>query len=213
MIVFDASGSMAGNLGQGIMTEKPRIFEVRRALSRVLPIITQYRKVGLITYGPGPYRQCNVHLDLKPIADATEPIMTVVTGLNPSGKTPLTEAVEQAAEVLDHQHKPGVVVLLTDGEETCNRDPCELGKKLTATSSNLTVHVIGFQMKNFTWTGESSVLEVKCLAKETGGLYISAQNEEDLVKAFQQTLGCPIMSGLDSRHVLADKSLRAGDHP
>ena len=213
MIVFDASGSMAGNLGQGIMTEKPRIFEVRRALSRVLPNITQYRKVGLITYGPGPYRQCNVHLDLKPIADATEPIMTVVTGLNPAGKTPLTEAVEQAAEVLDHQRKPGVVVLLTDGEETCDRDPCELGKKLTATSSNLTVHVIGFQMKNFTWTGESSVLEVKCLAKETGGLYISAQNEEDLVKAFQQTLGCPIISGLDSRHVLADKSLRAGDHP
>jgi Ca-activated chloride channel family protein len=213
MIVFDASGSMAGNLGQGIMTEKPRIFEVRRALSRVLPNITQYRKVGLITYGPGPYRQCNVHLDLKPIADATEPIMTVVTGLNPAGKTPLTEAVEQAAEVLDHQRKPGVVVLLTDGEETCDRDPCELGKNLTATSSNLTVHVIGFQMKNFTWTGESSVLEVKCLAKETGGLYISAQNEEDLVKAFQQTLGCPIMSGLDSRHVLADKTLRAGDHP
>jgi len=211
MIVFDASGSMAGNLGQGIMTEKPRIFEVRRALSRVLPNITQYRKVGLITYGPGPYRQCNVHLDLKPIADATEPIMTVVTGLNPAGKTPLTEAVEQAAEVLDHQRKPGVVVLLTDGEETCNRDPCELGKKLTATSSNLTVHVIGFQMKNFTWTGESSVLEVKCLAKETGGLYISAKNEEELVKAFQQTLGCPIMSHLDSRHVLADKSPRAGN--
>ncbi len=212
MIVFDASGSMAGNLGQGIMTEKPRIFEVRRALARVLPSITQYRKVGLITYGPGPYRQCNVHLDLKPIADAAEPIMTVVSRLNPAGKTPLTEAVEQAANVLDHRRKPGVVVLLTDGEETCNRDPCALGKKLTATSSNLTVHVIGFQMKNFTWTGETSVLDVKCLAKETGGLYISAQNEEDLVKAFQQTLGCPIMSGLettsalDSRRVLADKS-------
>ena len=207
MIVFDASGSMAGNLGQGIMTEKPRIFEVRRALSRVLPNVTQYRKVGLITYGPGPYRQCNVQLDLRPIADATEPIMTVVSGLNPAGKTPLTEAVEQAAEVLDHRRKPGVVVLLTDGEETCDRDPCALGKKLLATSSNLTVHVIGFQMKNFTWMGESSVLDVKCLAQETGGLYISAENEEDLVKAFQQTLGCPMMSaltsGFDSRRALA----------
>lgn len=219
MIVFDASGSMAGNLGQGIMTEKPRIFEVRRALSRVLPNITQYRKVGLITYGPGPYRQCNVHLDLRPIVDAAEPIMTIVSGLNPAGKTPLTEAVEQAAEVLDHRHKPGVVVLLTDGEETCDRDPCALGKELTATSSNLTVHVIGFQMKNFTWTGASSVLEVKCLAKETGGLYISAENEEDLVKAFQQTLGCPIMSGvdvmsgLDLRRVLADKSTGRGARP
>jgi Ca-activated chloride channel family protein len=197
MIVFDASGSMAGNLGQGIMTEKPRIFEVRRALARVLPNVTQYRKVGLITYGPGPYRQCNVQLDLRPVTDATDPIMTVVSGLNPAGKTPLTEAVEQAADVLEHRKKPGVVVLLTDGEETCDRDPCALGKKLLETSSNLTVHVIGFQMKNFTWIGESSVLDVKCLAQETGGLYISAENEEDLVKAFQKTLGCPMMSALE----------------
>jgi Ca-activated chloride channel family protein len=199
MIVFDASGSMAGNLGQGIMTEKPRIFEVRRALGRVLPNVTQHRNVGLITYGPGPYRQCNVQLDLRPVPDATEPIMTVVSGLNPAGKTPLTEAVEQAAEVLEHRKKPGVVILLTDGEETCDGDPCALGKKLLATSSNLTVHVIGFQMKNFTWIGETSVLDVKCLAQETGGLYISAENEEDLVRAFQKTLGCPMMSAFERR--------------
>lgn len=196
MIVFDASGSMAGNLGQGIMTEKPRIYEVRKALARVLPEVTRVRKVGLITYGPGPYRQCNVHLDLRPVPNATEPILSVVGGLSPAGKTPLTEAVEQAAEVLQYRSKPGVVVLLTDGEETCNGDPCALGRSLKKDSVNLTVHVIGFQMKNFTWMGETSILDVKCLAQETGGLYISAENEEDLVKAFQQTLGCPMMSTL-----------------
>ena len=196
MIVFDASGSMAGNLGQGIMTEKPRIYEVRKALARVLPEVTRVRKVGLITYGPGPYRQCNVQLDLRPVSNATEPIMRVVTSLTPAGKTPLTEAVEQAAEVLEYRSKPGVVVLLTDGEETCNGDPCALGKSLNKDGVNLTVHVIGFQMKNFTWMGETSILDVKCLAQETGGLYISAENEEDLVKAFQQTLGCPMMSTL-----------------
>ncbi|HML92798.1 VWA domain-containing protein [Methyloceanibacter sp.] len=194
MIVFDASGSMAGNLGQGIMTEKPRIYEVRKALARVLPEVTRVRKVGLITYGPGPYRQCNVHLDLRPVPNATEPIMSVVGALSPAGKTPLSEAVEQAAEVLQYRSKPGVVVLLTDGEETCNGDPCALGKSLNEDGVNLTVHVIGFQMKNFTWMGETSILDVKCLARETGGLYISAENEEDLVKAFQQTLGCPMMS-------------------
>lgn len=213
MIVFDASGSMAGNLGQGIMTEKPRIHEVRRALARVLPNVTQNRKVGLITYGPGPYRQCNVHLDLRPIPNATEPIMSVVTGLNPAGKTPLTEAVEQAAEVLDYRAQPGVVVLLTDGEETCDGDPCALGKSLLTNSANLTVHVIGFQMKNFTWIGESSVLDVKCLARETGGLYISADNEEDLVKAFQQTLGCPMMSALEPQGTLPDDPNLLGMRP
>ena len=204
MIVFDASGSMAGNLGQGIMTEKRRIYEVRKALARVLPEVTRVRKVGLITYGPGPYRQCNVHLDLRPIPNATEPIMSAVSALSPAGKTPLTEAVEQAAEVLQYRSKPGVVVLLTDGEETCNGDPCALGKSLNKDSVNLTVHVIGFQMKNFTWMGETSILDVKCLAQETGGLYISAENEEDLVKAFQQTLGCPMMSTL-MPHALAPR--------
>lgn len=213
MIVFDASGSMAGNLGQGIMTEKPRIHEVRKALARVLPGITRYRKVGLITYGPGPYRQCNVQLDLRPIPDAAEPIMRVVTGLNPAGKTPLTEAVEQAAEVLGRRSQPGIIVLLTDGEETCNGDPCELGKRFVANGANLTVHVIAFQMKNFTWMGESSVLDVKCLAQETHGLYISAENEEDLVKAFRQTLGCPMMSALDPQGHLPNDSKLLGMRP
>ena len=37
MIVFDASGSMGGNLDQGIATLKPRIDEVRSALAEVLP--------------------------------------------------------------------------------------------------------------------------------------------------------------------------------
>ena len=55
MIVFDASGSMAGNVNQGIATTIPRIDEVRGALATVLPTVTRARRVGLITYGPGPY--------------------------------------------------------------------------------------------------------------------------------------------------------------
>jgi hypothetical protein len=33
-----------------------------------------------------------------------------------------------------------------------------------------------------------------CLAEETAGLYITAENRQDLVKAFEKTLGCPMMS-------------------
>ena len=45
---------MGGNLDQGIATLKPRIDEVRSALAEVLPSVTRIRRVGLITYGPGP---------------------------------------------------------------------------------------------------------------------------------------------------------------
>jgi len=196
MIVFDASGSMAGNTVQGLFSDKTRIDEVRKALGEVLPEVTKFRKVGLITYGPGPYGQCNVDLAFPPIPNAADRIMSVVNALNPAGKTPLTEAVRQAAEVLDYKTEKGVVVLVTDGEETCGGAPCDLGKFLKANSRALTVHVIGYQLTGFSWTGAESILDVECLAEETGGLYISAKNRDDLVKAFQKTLGCPMMSAV-----------------
>jgi hypothetical protein len=31
-------------------------------------------------------------------------------------------------------------------------------------------------VKNFLWTGEQSILDVRCLAEETGGLYVTAES-------------------------------------
>jgi Ca-activated chloride channel homolog len=197
MLVFDASGSMAGNLNQGIATITPRIDAVRAALARVLPAITRFRRVGLIVYGPGPYQQCNVQLALRPTADASGLIMGEVNALSPAGKTPLTAAVAQAAEVLDYQEKPGLIVVLTDGEETCGGSPCALGKELHGDAARLTVHVIAFRMKDFSWTGEQSILDAKCLAETNGGLYITTEGEKDLTEALAKTLGCPMLSRLD----------------
>lgn len=198
MIVFDASGSMAGNTVQGLFSDVTRIDEVRIALAQVLPHAARYRKIGLITYGPGPYEQCNVQLDFEPMWNATQPIMSVVNKINPAGKTPLVSAVKVAAAALESKDKPGVIVLLTDGEETCGGAPCELGKIIKASGRKLTVHVVGYQLRAFRWTGAQSFLDVKCLAEETGGLYITAENRQDLVEAFEKTLGCPMMSALPS---------------
>ena len=194
MIVFDASGSMAGNVDQGIATIKPRIDEVRSALAKVLPSATRFRRVGLITYGPGPYNECNVQLDLEPTPNAADLIMGVVNALTPAGKTPLTSAVEKAANVLDYRNRPGVIVVVTDGEETCGRSPCELGKQLHAAALQLTVHIIGYRVENFSWTGEQSIIEAKCLAERNNGLYIPAEDREGLVAAFEKVLDCPMVS-------------------
>ena len=100
MIVFDASGSMAGSLAEGIGAKVRRIDEVRKALAQALPRVMHYRRIGLITYGPGSYKQCNVELNLRPMPNAAQRILHDVSTWNPSGKTPLTAGVEQAAEVL-----------------------------------------------------------------------------------------------------------------
>ena len=147
MIVFNASGSMAGVVGGGIATSVTRIDEVRSALAAVLPSTTRFRRVGLITYGAGPYMQCNVHLDFAPMANAAEAIMHAVNGLTPAGKTPLTAAVAQAADVLDYRAKPGLIVVITDGEETCGGSPCALAKQLHDEAMQLAVHIISYRTK------------------------------------------------------------------
>jgi Ca-activated chloride channel family protein len=194
MIVFDASGSMSGNQILGIPNSEARIDEVRSALAQVLPNVTRLRKVGLISFGPGPWNQCNVQLNLRPTADAAELIMKAVDSLVPAGKTPLTTAVEQAAGVLDYRNKPGVIVVVTDGEETCGRSPCDLAKQLHDAALRLVIHVISFRYQSYSWTGEQSILEAKCLAEQSGGLYITVDTEQDLVTALEKTLDCPMIS-------------------
>jgi Ca-activated chloride channel family protein len=120
--------------------------------------------------------------------------MRAVDRLVPSGKTPLTAAVEQAAEVLNYRAKPGVIVLVTDGEETCGRSPCDLAKQLRLTADQLTVHVIAFRYDGFSWTGGNAVVDLMCLANENKGVYAKANSEEELVEALSKTLDCPMIS-------------------
>jgi Ca-activated chloride channel family protein len=194
MIVFDASGSMSGNQTLGIPNSRPRIDEVRAALAQVLPSATKFRRVGLVSYGPGPYNQCNVSLDLKPTANAAKPIMRAVSRLVPAGKTPLTSGFEQAAEALDYRNKPGVIVVVTDGEETCGRSPCDVAKMLHDNAAQLTIHVIGFRYSGFSWTGQNSIMDLMCIADQNNGMYIKANDESELVEALEKTLDCPMVS-------------------
>ena len=42
--------------------------------------------------------------------------------------------------------------------------------------------------------GEQGLLNTECLAEQNGGLYIGVEGEDDLAKALEKTLGCPMLS-------------------
>lgn len=202
MLVFDASGSMAEMGYNGLAV--PRIFEARDALRAALPQVAPFRRLGLVTYGPGPNDACsNVDLRFEPIPDAAAPILAEVDRIQPEGDTPLTMAVGKAAEVFLQQERPGVVVLVTDGRDTCGGTPCALAEELIDAGADLTVHVIGFKIRGNTFdpkhfgTGGFEVggeVKARCLADVTGGVYVSAENTDELTDALQQTLGCALLS-------------------
>ena len=141
MLVFDGSGSMTAIDHNGL--KSPRIDEARAAIREAMPQISPFRKLGLVMFGPGPEDSCeNIDLRFRPQSNAGPQIIAEVDALQPIGQTPLTASVEEAVDALDLSEDPGVVVLLTDGRESCRGDPCALAQQI-AESQNVTVHVIG----------------------------------------------------------------------
>ncbi len=201
MIVFDGSGSMSFEDFNSL--DAPRITEARRALRAALPQIAANRRLGLVIYGPGQGDSCaNVDLRFGPTSDASDLIMSEVDTLNPAGMTALTEGVRKAAEALNYRSEPATVVLVTDGQETCGGAPCDLADEMLAEASNLTVHIIGFQLRANIPTFKVPGMDpeaaaerttvAKCLADKTGGHYLPAENVEELSRALEKTLGCRV---------------------
>ena len=200
MIVFDGSGSMSEtSYGQ---QGEPRIVAARRAVREVMPQIARFRRLGLIIYGPGATEGCrSIDTRFPPVANAAGRIIAEIDQLAPSGNTPLTAAVDQAAEVLDHRARPGAIVLITDGAETCFGNPCQLADRLEVEAADLTIHVIGFQMRGQFYTQQSreheefmrAIAFSRCLSDRTGGTHSTADTTEDLIAALQDTLGCQVI--------------------
>lgn len=198
-VVFDGSASMAETWPD--KEGAPRIVSAREAMHRAMPEIALYRRLGLVTYGPGSQQSScdNVELRFPPIADAAPLITGAVDALEPDGNTPLTAAVRSAAEALDFTYRPGVVVLVTDGRETCGGSPCGLGAELAARGVDMTVHVIGFQLQpdykgHPLFRPNNDVHKADCLAEKTGGRTVTTETVDELVEALRETLACPMIS-------------------
>ena len=188
MFIFDASGSMGTT---DLTAKEPHIARVKRALRRILPEIPESRRMGLIIYGEGAYNQCDaIELKVRPQLNAGPTIVAEVDKVQPMGRTPLTQSVRLAADVLDYKHNPSVIVLLTDGEETCSGKPCDVADALKADAADLTIHVIGYRHRDA--AGLGAVFGARCLAEETGGLYLPVETEDQIVEALRKTLTCPL---------------------
>lgn len=178
MIVLDASGSMWGQIdGQSKMSI------ARETLDSVLKGVPEGNELGLMVYGHREKGSCaDIELAVPPAKGTAGEISSFVHNIDPKGKTPLTEAVRQAAEALKYTEEKATVILVTDGLETCEADPCALGKELEKQGVDFTAHVVGFGL-----TAEEGK-QVSCLAENTGGTYFQASDAPQLVKALTATV-------------------------
>jgi Ca-activated chloride channel family protein len=175
MIVLDSSGSMWGQI-DGVAKRDI----ARQALRDILPNLSPEGNIGLVAYGHRREGDCSdIEILHKALPGERESLIATADSLNARGKTPLTQAVRIAADSLSISDEPATVILITDGLEPCNADPCALGKELENDGVDFTAHVIGFGLN------QNEGQQVACLAEETGGLYIEARNADELDDAFE----------------------------
>lgn len=178
IIVLDASGSMWGQIGG-----RTKIDIAREALNGVVGQLPAGTAMGLMAYGHREKGNCDdIELVVPPATGSAQAIIEAANALQFKGKTPLTESVRRAAEALRSTEEKATVILITDGIETCEADPCALGTELERTGVDFTAHVVGFGLT------EEEGRQVACLAENTGGKYIQASDLDSLALALQTTV-------------------------
>ncbi|MEW2619282.1 VWA domain-containing protein [Streptomyces sp. NPDC048106] len=176
-LVLDVSGSMRTRDIDG----GTRMAAAKQAFDDVLDATPQDVELGIRTLGanyPGNDRKegCKDTAQLYPVGplDRTD-AKTAVATLQPTGWTPIGPALLKAAGDLDGGSGTRRIVLISDGEDTCQPlDPCEVAREIAAKGIGLTIDTLGLVPDAKTRD------QLSCIADATGGTYTSVQHKEEL---------------------------------
>ena len=173
-LLIDDSGSMAQRVGG-----QSKIAIAKEVLSGLVQDLPSDAQVAVRTYGrqqPSSKHDCSDMELMIPFGqNSAARVLPGVQALKPNGMTPIAASLQTAAK--DFAGKDGqnnIIVLLSDGEEDCNGDPCATSKAVREAGIHLQVNVIGFNVKDKERT------QLECIANAGGGKYYDAKNASEL---------------------------------
>ncbi len=174
LFILDGSNSMWGQI-EGV----PKITTAQDVLATLLDDLPKDTKVGLMVYGHLDKSSCTDIELLSPIGgDSAETLAAKVKGVKPKGKTPIAGALAASAAAFAQTiGQNNNVVLISDGLETCDGDPCAAAAALNTANIQARVHVIGFDV------GAEERRQLECIPAAGKGRYFSAGNAGELKAA------------------------------
>ncbi|MFE9601261.1 VWA domain-containing protein [Streptomyces hokutonensis] len=176
-LVLDVSGSMSAKDIDG----GSRMAAAKQAFNEVLDATPEEVQLGIRTLGANYHGNdrktgCKDTAQLYPVGtlNRTE-AKTAVATLQPTGWTPIGPALLKAADDLNGGDGTRRIVLISDGEDTCQPlDPCEVAREIAAKGIGLTIDTLGLVPDAKTRD------QLSCIADATGGTYTSVQHKEEL---------------------------------
>jgi hypothetical protein len=176
-IILDASGSMEGKLKTG----ESKLEAAKKAVQDLVKQLPQETVLSFRAYGfqsPKDKKDCRdtrLLLPFAPLGENRQKLIDQLRPLKARGYTPITLVLTEAGKDFPVDFKGGkMIILVTDGKETCEGDPCALAKSLAKAEARLVVHTVGFGVD------ETTKQQMECIARMTGGKYFSAEDAASL---------------------------------
>lgn len=177
ILIFDASGSMWGQLEGGIT----KIEVARDVMGQFFSTRDATIPLGVIAYGHNRRGDC---ADIEVIAQTgmQDPaaLSQRLNRLNPRGMTPISQSLRLAARQIPPTAEEADIILVTDGLETCDADPCAVAAELANEGIKIRAHVVGFGLT------EQEAEALACVPDQTGGQLLRPQSGAELTDALNQ---------------------------
>jgi hypothetical protein len=180
-VILDASGSMLKRLGKA-----RRIDIARRTLKElVTTTIPAGTGFALRVFGHREADSCRTDLEipLRPLEPAA--VAGVISTVNAKNlaRTPIGASIARARVDLADVTGQRVLVILTDGEETCDGDPAGEIMALRNIGWDIRINIVGFAIDD-----AELIRTFEGWAAAGGGRYFNATNAEDLDKAMSRAV-------------------------
>jgi Ca-activated chloride channel family protein len=183
LLLLDVSGSMNERISSG----GTKFAAAKRALKQVADALPAGTEVGLRVYGseiaepkaenPKACRDTELVMPIGPL-NRTE-MYRAVDSFQAVGETPIAYSMGKAVDDLGDSGRR-VMVLISDGEESCAGDPCPVARKLADKGVDLQFNAIGLDV------GGKARKQLKCIAEAGNGSYYDADESDDLSEALRK---------------------------
>jgi Ca-activated chloride channel family protein len=178
LLVLDSSGSMKERTGS-----TTRIAAAKKALTQVVATLPDDAQVGMRVYGATVFEgegACQDSQNVVPVGPLDRDALSAqIRSYKPYGETPIGYALQQAAEDLGSEGQRSIL-LVSDGEATCDPDPCVVAQEIAKDGIDLKIDVVGLDVDR------AAERQLRCVARAGHGDYTAASDAASLAAGLTQ---------------------------
>jgi len=186
LFILDASGSMLQR-----MDGTRRIEIARQVLTEaVTKHLQPGTPVALRVFGHREPNACRSDLEipLQPLDPAKAGATIGRVEARNLARTPIGDSLAKAESDLAKASGPKTIVLLTDGEETCDGEPEKVIRGLAEKGFDMQLNIVGFALND-----EALESQFEAWAELGGGRYFAANDAAGLSDALEEALRVPFV--------------------